>query len=65
MREVRKRSHRRGKVSETIGVALMVIDLWRRLPPKRRRQVLLLARRHGPGVVRRAYGSRRAGKRGR
>ena len=64
MRNVRKRSHRGGKFTESIGVALMVIDLWRRLPPKRRRKLLGLARKHGPKVARKAYRARRAGKRG-
>jgi len=64
MRNVRKRSRHHSKLTESIGVALMVIDLWRRLPPKRRRKLLTLARRHGPTVARKAYRSRRASKRG-
>jgi hypothetical protein len=31
-----------------VGVALTLYDVWRRLPPKQRKQVLELARRHGP-----------------
>jgi len=31
-----------------IGLAVTVIDVWRRLPPKQRKQVLNLARKHGP-----------------
>jgi hypothetical protein len=31
-----------------IGVALTLFDVWRRLPPKQRKQVLELARKHGP-----------------
>ena len=34
-----------------IAVALTLYDVWRRLPPKQRQQVLLLARRHGPTVA--------------
>ena len=49
-----KRSRRKNKVSEAVGVALMVFDLWRRLPSKRRRQVLSLARKHGPRAARNA-----------
>jgi hypothetical protein len=31
-----------------IGLALTLYDVWRRLPPKQRKQVLELARKHGP-----------------
>ena len=31
-----------------IGVALTLFDVWRRLPPKQRKQVLELTRKHGP-----------------
>lgn len=31
-----------------VGVAIAVYDVWRRLPPKQRKQVLTLARKHGP-----------------
>jgi hypothetical protein len=31
-----------------VGVALTLYDLWRRLPPKQRKQLLRLARKHGP-----------------
>ena len=36
--------------------ALMVAawDIWRRLPPAQRRQLLLLARKHGPKLASRA-----------
>ena len=42
-------------------------DIWRRLPPAQRRQLLLLARKHGPKVAgrvlkaRAAYRDRRPG----
>jgi hypothetical protein len=29
-------------------------DIWRRLPPAQRRQLLKLARKHGPGLAARA-----------
>ena len=34
-----------------LGLALTVYDLWRRLPPKQRQQVLKAMRKHGPKVV--------------
>jgi hypothetical protein len=34
-----------------IGIALTAWDLWRRLPPKQRKQVLNIARKHGPKVA--------------
>jgi hypothetical protein len=36
------------------GLALTAWDLWRRLPPRQRKQVLDLARKHGPKVAARA-----------
>ena len=31
-----------------VGLALTAWDIWRRLPPKQRKQVLNVARKHGP-----------------
>ncbi|OFW75612.1 MAG: hypothetical protein A2Y55_03175 [Actinobacteria bacterium RBG_16_68_12] len=31
-----------------LGLALMVYETWRRLPPEHRQRLLLAARRHGP-----------------
>jgi hypothetical protein len=31
-----------------VGIAITLYDVWRRLPPKQRKQVLTLARKHGP-----------------
>jgi hypothetical protein len=31
-----------------VGLALTLFDVWRRLPPKQRKQALALARKHGP-----------------
>ncbi len=31
-----------------VGVAITLYDVWRRLPPKQRKQLLRLARKHGP-----------------
>jgi hypothetical protein len=51
-----------------LGIALTAWDLWRRLPPRQRKQMLDLARRHGPKVAagiikaRATYKARRAPK---
>jgi hypothetical protein len=37
-----------------LGLALTAWDIWRRLPPKQRKQVLDLARTYGPRVASRA-----------
>lgn len=34
-----------------LGVALTAYDIWRRLPKKQRRQVVDIARKHGPRVA--------------
>jgi hypothetical protein len=34
-----------------VGLALTAWDIWLRLPPKQRQQVLNVARRHGPRVA--------------
>lgn len=34
-----------------ISVALTAWDIWRRLPPRQRKQVLDIARKHGPKVA--------------
>jgi hypothetical protein len=36
-------------------VALTLYDVWRRLPPKQRKQLIVLARRHGPTVAAQVY----------
>ena len=41
-----------------LGLALTAWDLWRRLPPKQRKQVLALARKHGPKVAARVLQAR-------
>ena len=43
-----------------LGLALTAWDLWRRLPPKQRKQVLDLAREHGPTVAARVMKARAA-----
>jgi hypothetical protein len=41
-----------GKRLGPIGVALTAWDIWRRIPPQHRRQILKAARDHGPRVAR-------------
>jgi hypothetical protein len=41
-----------------IGIALTAWDVWRRLPPKQRKQVLNVARKHGPKVAARVMKAR-------
>jgi hypothetical protein len=47
-----------------LGLALTAYDIYRRLPPKQRKQVLDLARKHGPKVASQAMkaASRRRGR---
>jgi hypothetical protein len=47
-----------------VGVALAMWDIWRRLPPRQRKQLMALARKHGPTVARRVVEMQRA-RRGR
>jgi hypothetical protein len=50
-----------------LGIALTAWDVWRRLPPRQRKQMLDLARKHGPTVatkvmqLKRASGNRKKG----
>jgi hypothetical protein len=34
-----------------VGIALTAYDIWRRLPPKQRKQILASARKHGPRLA--------------
>ena len=34
-----------------LGIALTAWDIWRRLPPRQRKQILNIARKHGPKVA--------------
>ncbi len=36
-----------------VGVAIAMYDIWRRLPPRQRKQLMALARKHGPTVAKR------------
>ena len=37
-----------------LGLAISAYDLWKRLPPKQRRELLMQMRKHGPTVARQA-----------
>ncbi|HUJ54778.1 MAG TPA: hypothetical protein VLW49_02190 [Gaiellaceae bacterium] len=37
------------------AIAIAAWDVWRRLPPKQRKQALALARKHGPKLAAKAY----------
>ena len=43
------------------GLAIAAYDVWKRLPPKQRKQALNLARKHGPKIAKRVVKAR-AGK---
>jgi hypothetical protein len=42
-----------------VGIAITLYDVWRRLPPKQRQQVLMLARRYGPTAAMKVLALRR------
>jgi hypothetical protein len=45
-----------------VGLALTAYDIWRRLPPKQRKQLVASARKHGPRIASAAVDrTRRAG----
>jgi TRAP-type C4-dicarboxylate transport system substrate-binding protein len=43
-----------------IGLTLMALDAWRRIPPAQRKQILDAAREHGPRLAKSAMDKRRA-----
>lgn len=45
------------------STALLVWDVWRRLPPRQRRWVMAQARAHGPMLMRQAKAVRKARRR--
>jgi hypothetical protein len=47
-----------------VGVAITIYDIWRRLPPKQRKQAVDLMRKHGPKVAAKLVRMQRA-RRGR
>jgi len=46
-----------------IAVTVALFDLWKRLSPQQRRQVMAMVRRHGPTVAAKATELRRRGRR--
>jgi hypothetical protein len=46
-----------------LSTALLVWDVWKRIPPKQRRMLLAQARKHGPRLAKQAYKARRRSKR--
>ena len=44
------------------AVAVAAWDVWRRLPPKQRKQALGLARKHGPKIAKQIIRARRGPK---
>ena len=42
-----------------VGTALLLWDVWQRIPPKQRKLLLNQARKHGPRLARQAYDARR------
>ncbi len=49
----------RPRIGGPIGLALTAYDIWRRLPPRQRKQMLNIAREHGPKVAARVMQARR------
>jgi len=41
-----------------VGLALTAWDIWRRLPPRQRKQIVKIARTHGPKVAARVMQAR-------
>jgi len=48
-----------GRRARPLSTALLLFDLWRRLPPKYRKKLLAQVRKHGPRLARQAIRSRR------
>jgi hypothetical protein len=46
-----------------LAVTVALYDLWKRLTPKQRRQIMAMARRHGPTVAAKANELRRRRRR--
>ena len=42
-----------------LGLALTAYDIWRRIPPKQRKQILVATRKHGPRIAAQVIKSRR------
>lgn len=46
-----------------VGLALTLYDLWRRLPPPQRKQLLEATRKHGPRIAAKAMNARKRPRR--
>jgi hypothetical protein len=46
-----------------VGLALTLYDLWRRLPPAQRKQLLETTRKHGPRIAAKAMKARKRPRR--
>ena len=44
------------------ALTIMMWDIWRRLPPEQRRQLVSAARKHGPKIAKQIVKARRRGK---
>jgi hypothetical protein len=51
-------STRRLRRTGTIGLALTVWDIWRRIPPRHRKTIVKQARKHGPKIAKRVVKAR-------
>jgi hypothetical protein len=45
------------------GTALLLWDVWKRIPPKQRKLIVAQARKHGPKLAKQALASRRKTRR--
>ena len=42
-----------------MGTALLLLDLWRRIPPTQRKQLMAQARKHGPRIAMQVFSASR------
>jgi hypothetical protein len=54
---------RLGRRPSPWGTAILLWNLWRRLPPKQRQQLMRQARKHGPRIAKQVYAARRKSRR--
>lgn len=45
------------------ATVFLVWDLWKRIPPKHRKKIVVQARKHGPRLVKQAIDARRRSRR--
>jgi hypothetical protein len=46
-----------------LATAAVLWDVWKRIPPKQRKQIIAQARKHGPGLIKHAMKVRRKPRR--